>query len=574
MGVDQLPLIHYPSSSSSPSPSLFLFLPLSLQQDVEKRVSSCYGRVQAVQRAYTHSHEQMCFAKVELKQERVIDTLSDPSKRSLSPYPPSLSHPQTSQSTSASIAEMSKGVRSKLSRVRQSVRREGTDGPLVSVRGGMGAGAGVGGGAVSSGSTSVTHPKSSEEGEGVVSGESGGERERESDGVRGEGGGRVRADGYGPRVSDDGSEVRGYLWKHGKNLVTPWRRKYFVIQGGYFFAQKGRSDARDESRSLNLQLCTAKIAGEAETDRRFCFHLISPQKAFLLQAESDRDLSVWLQTIQSATLKALDVSHSSHPSSSSSAPSTSFPSPSPSPSHSSPSSFSPLERLRAASQANERCAECGSHGPQWASLNLGVLICIECSGIHRSLGTHRSKVRSLTLDAIDAEGVVLLLRIGNERANRIFEACLPRDSECKPTESSGRQVRESFIFEKYVSRRWVRPIGHEGLPPPSSSPPPPLSPSSSPSPPSSYLHLPPPLTADVVSLAPHTSTLAVVDDKEKAVAKLHCAVKVLVCVCRRERERERKRERERERERSGNRCRENLNESKDKAVCPYQASHP
>lgn len=37
-------------------------------------------------------------------------------------------------------------------------------------------------------------------------------------------------------------------------------------------------------------------------------------------------------------------------------------------------------------------------GPDWASINLGILVCIECSGIHRSLGVHVSKVRSLTLD--------------------------------------------------------------------------------------------------------------------------------------------------------------------------------
>lgn len=36
--------------------------------------------------------------------------------------------------------------------------------------------------------------------------------------------------------------------------------------------------------------------------------------------------------------------------------------------------------------------------PEWASLNLGILMCIECSGVHRNLGSHISKVRSLGLD--------------------------------------------------------------------------------------------------------------------------------------------------------------------------------
>ncbi len=61
--------------------------------------------------------------------------------------------------------------------------------------------------------------------------------------------------------------------------------------------------------------------------------------------------------------------------------------------------------------------------PTWASLNLGALICIECSGIHRNLGTHLSRVRSLDLDVWPSELTKVLTAIGNHMANSIWETC-------------------------------------------------------------------------------------------------------------------------------------------------------
>ena len=52
---------------------------------------------------------------------------------------------------------------------------------------------------------------------------------------------------------------------------------------------------------------------------------------------------------------------------------------------------------------NQVCADCPTRNPQWASVNHGIFLCLNCSGIHRSLGSHISKVRSLTLDALSTE---------------------------------------------------------------------------------------------------------------------------------------------------------------------------
>ncbi|XP_071942718.1 arf-GAP with GTPase, ANK repeat and PH domain-containing protein 1-like isoform X3 [Antedon mediterranea] len=105
---------------------------------------------------------------------------------------------------------------------------------------------------------------------------------------------------------------------------------------------------------------------------------------------------------------------------------------------------------------NGFCADCEDNNPDWASINLGALICIECSGIHRNLGTHVSKVRSLDLDDWPAELLYVMMCIGNTMVNNIWEVSL--NSRTKPTSNSSREEKERWIRSKYERKEYLAPI--------------------------------------------------------------------------------------------------------------------
>nr|GMD53245.1 probable ADP-ribosylation factor GTPase-activating protein AGD5 [Ipomoea batatas] len=96
---------------------------------------------------------------------------------------------------------------------------------------------------------------------------------------------------------------------------------------------------------------------------------------------------------------------------------------------------------------NRECADCKVKGPRWASVNLGIFICMQCSGIHRSLGVHISKVRSATLDTWLPKQVAFIQSMGNEKSNSFWEAELPPNYD--------RVGIENFIRAKYEEKRWV-----------------------------------------------------------------------------------------------------------------------
>ncbi|XP_073471526.1 stromal membrane-associated protein 2 isoform X1 [Aquarana catesbeiana] len=102
-------------------------------------------------------------------------------------------------------------------------------------------------------------------------------------------------------------------------------------------------------------------------------------------------------------------------------------------------------------EENKFCADCQAKGPRWASWNIGVFVCIRCAGVHRNLGVHISRVKSVNLDQWTQEQIQCMEEMGNGKAKRLYEAFLPENFIRPQTD----QAVETFIREKYEKKKYM-----------------------------------------------------------------------------------------------------------------------
>ncbi|XP_039462800.1 arf-GAP with GTPase, ANK repeat and PH domain-containing protein 1 isoform X2 [Oreochromis aureus] len=189
------------------------------------------------------------------------------------------------------------------------------------------------------------------------------------------------------------------------------------------------------------------LSGTAEEqEENFEFTIVSlTGQTWHFEATSYEERDAWVQVIESQILASLQSCESSKNKSR----------------LTSQTEAMALQSIRSI-RGNGRCADCEAPNPDWASLNLGALICIECSGIHRNLGTHLSRVRSLDLDEWPLELIKVMSAIGNELANNVWEA--NAQGRLKPGPDASREERERWIRAKYEQRLFLASLPCTDLP--------------------------------------------------------------------------------------------------------------
>ncbi|XP_078087855.1 arf-GAP with Rho-GAP domain, ANK repeat and PH domain-containing protein 3 isoform X2 [Mustelus asterias] len=174
----------------------------------------------------------------------------------------------------------------------------------------------------------------------------------------------------------------------------------------------------EQSFKTGIGITMIEVEGATIRDgNRKSFELITPFKTFSFTAESEREKKEWIEAVQDSIAETL-------------------------------SDYEVAEKIWS-NKSNKICADCKALNPDWASINLCVVICKRCAGEHRGLGTAISKVQSLKLDTSvwTNEIVQLFIQLGNEKANRFWAARLPLAEELDTDATTER--RRQFILLKY-----------------------------------------------------------------------------------------------------------------------------
>ncbi|XP_032249537.1 arf-GAP with GTPase, ANK repeat and PH domain-containing protein 1 isoform X3 [Phoca vitulina] len=207
----------------------------------------------------------------------------------------------------------------------------------------------------------------------------------------------------------------------------------------------GTAEAKRKAWKLNRvgslrNIYSSGSTNTEEQEENFEFIIVSlTGQTWHFEATTYEERDAWVQAIESQILASLQSCESSKNKSRLTSQSEAM-------------ALQSIRNIR----GNSHCVDCETQNPNWASLNLGALMCIECSGIHRNLGTHLSRVRSLDLDDWPIELIKVMSSIGNELANSVWEES--SQGRTKPSLDSTREEKERWIRAKYEQKLFLAPL--------------------------------------------------------------------------------------------------------------------
>jgi len=245
----------------------------------------------------------------------------------------------------------------------------------------------------------------------------------------------------------------GYLFV--KSETIGFKKRYCYIQENGMLCWAKESDPTHEQPKIkqvaDIKFCRVKVANDNVFSS--CFELMSAflKKPIVFHASSDSIMMSWMSAIE----KHIETLLFESPSTSQKTPASTQKQDPVKTKTEDPAVSEAKQALVNKIVQSNNCADCGFGSPSWLSLNLGVIICLECSGFHRKLGPNISKVRSFKMDNLSLPTLELFSHLPTEEINKVWEFHKDLASEQKPTPESDKERRGLFIKQKYVEKKFL-----------------------------------------------------------------------------------------------------------------------